>query len=132
MGRLTHRYDGQRNAFYKREQGDSYVDISPNFIKMSEIQGVLNCLSTYEDADEQCLLVWLPCKVGDTVYVIRREAKTGKKSIHRGEVINFMLGEDTVVMVVEYDCCGFEQGYFKWGCNAFATNEEAEAALKED
>lgn len=27
-------------------------------------------LAEYEDAEEQGLLLWLPCKVGDTIYVI--------------------------------------------------------------
>jgi hypothetical protein len=43
-----------------------------------------------------------------------------------------MLGEDCAVAVVEYECCGIEQGYFKWGWNAFATREEAEAALAKE
>lgn len=29
-------------------------------------------LKAYEDAEEQGLLLWLPCKVGDTVYVINK------------------------------------------------------------
>ena len=49
MERLTHKYDGQQDALYKREHGDSCVDISPNFIRMSEIQDILNHLAAYED-----------------------------------------------------------------------------------
>ncbi len=87
-------------------------------------------LAAYEVAEEQGRLVMLPCKVDDTVYVIRRAAKTGNKSVHKGKVINFMLGTESPVIVVEYNHLGIEEGYFKWGWNAFATIEEAEAALK--
>ena len=32
----------------------------------------LNRLVEYEDAEEQGLLVWLPCKVGDSYFIIRK------------------------------------------------------------
>lgn len=89
-------------------------------------------LAVYVDAEEQGLLVRLPCKVGDMVWVIRTAAKTGIKSIHKGEVINFMLGTDNVVLVVDYEFYGIEEGYFQWGWNAFATKEEAEMSLAKE
>lgn len=61
MKRLTHRYmDGTAWA-------------SLNLVsKMGEHECVglpITKLATYEDAEEQGLLIRLPCKVGDTVYV---------------------------------------------------------------
>lgn len=35
----------------------------------SNLTEILEKLGKYEDAEEQGLLLWLPCKVGDTVYV---------------------------------------------------------------
>ena len=36
---------------------------------------LLEALGKYEDADEQGLLLRLPCKVGDTVYLIKSDGK---------------------------------------------------------
>ena len=33
-------------------------------------QDLIDKLATYEDADEQGYLLWLPCKEGDTVYAL--------------------------------------------------------------
>lgn len=61
MKRLTHRY----------MDGTAWVSL--NLVsKMGEHECVglpITKLATYEDAEEQGLLIRLPCKVGDTVYV---------------------------------------------------------------
>lgn len=41
----------------------------------TEVDEVLNRLAAYEDAEEQGLLVRWPCKVGDSVFYIRRVCK---------------------------------------------------------
>ena len=62
MKRLTHRY----------MDGTAWVSL--NLVsKMGEYECVglpITKLATYEDAEEQGLLLRLPCKVGDTVYCI--------------------------------------------------------------
>lgn len=62
MERLTHRY----------MDGTAWVSL--NLVsKMGEHECVglpITKLSTYEDAEEQGLLIRMPCKVGDTVYVV--------------------------------------------------------------
>lgn len=75
-----------------------------------EVQRVVDRLAEYEDAEEQGLLVCLPCKLGDTVY------------IHWFEHDN--------VEVVEKP---FSYGMIPYiGETVFLTREEAEAALAKE
>lgn len=85
-------------------------------------------LAAYEDAEEQGLLVWFPCKVGDTVYAPTR---------------NFVSELRIILISIEKD-----NVFFHWRLNTgiypnlngftasdigkmvFLTREEAEAKLK--
>lgn len=75
MERLTERYkDSIANTVLIRECGDKLCkdicdDIECNCSKC-ELEKVFEKLATYEDLEEQGLLVRLPCKVGTTVYDI--------------------------------------------------------------
>ena len=73
---------------------------------------LLEALGKYEDADEQGLLLRLPCKVGDTVYLIR--PNSDRKIIPRTA--------DMVFLSVLWEDYGKE-----W----FLTKAEAEQKLKE-
>lgn len=80
-------------------------------------------LKDYEDLAEQGRLISLPCKIGDTVYGIRRWH--GTKIAKAGTVSEmFYTQEGKLMIVVKYVCRGH------WGEKIFATLEEAEAALK--
>ena len=74
MERLTERYkDSIANIVLIRECGDKLCkdicdDIECDCSKC-ELEKALEKLATYEDLEEQGLLVRLPCKVGDIVYV---------------------------------------------------------------
>lgn len=84
-------------------------------------------LKEYEDLEEQGLLVKLPCKVGDTIYV-----KIGTSSYVNLDVLDF----------VYYRSCGFYIvcGYYDTpkcamplsdlGKNFFLTKEQADQVLK--
>lgn len=67
MERLTERYDitpdGESNVWVKNH----------DYIKASEK------LAEYEDLEEQGLLLELPCKVGDLVFIISGENICGRK-----------------------------------------------------
>ena len=86
---------------------------------------ILNRLAELEDKIEQGTLVDLPCKVGDTVYRIRK--KPYKAVLER--------------FVVSITLCLNYKGQFEWrlftttedtlGKTVFLTREEAEAKLKE-
>lgn len=41
---------------------------NPHYTNCDEGYCAMEKLAAYEDADEQGLLLWLPCKVGDSVY----------------------------------------------------------------
>ena len=71
---------------------------------------VLQKLAEYEDLEEQGLLLKLPCKVGDTVHLIKPDGKV----VPRTADMQFLgvLGDD-------------------YGKEWFLTQEEAEAKLKE-
>lgn len=96
----------------------------------------VNKLGEYEDAEEQGLIVRLPCKVGDTVYdVVKCDVGTSRifkmrvgciatfGSIHKNKVWNMYL-EDTYTKAYRSFC--------DFGKTVFLTREEAERALKED
>ena len=71
---------------------------------------LLEALGKYEDADEQGLLLRLPCKVGDTVYLIKSDEKVVPRTA------------DMQFLGILWDYYGKE-----W----FLTQTEAEQKLKE-
>lgn len=81
----------------------------------------LNRLSAYEDAEEQGLLVRLPCKVGDTVYELTEGFSIYKPGLH------VYISEHTATELNIYNWA--RRGDF--GKTVFLTREEAEAALQE-
>ena len=82
--------------------------------------GALEKLAAYEDAEEQGLLVRLPCKVGDTFYYIAGTLR-GNEYVASDTVEAIELS-DTEPWIV--DSCGCYHGEF------WMTRAEAEAALK--
>lgn len=94
-----------------------------------EIDAVYRKLKDYEDAEEQGLLLRLPCKVGDIVYKVNKASK--KISKHRVLKIEIekMEGTDftTQIWFENYD---FTFAH-RFGEVIFFTRDEAEAKLKE-
>lgn len=69
MERLTERIKIlQKNDLIVYTNG-KYEDTIPAEMTNDDIRAVLKKLAAYEDLEEQGLLVELPCKVGDVVYV---------------------------------------------------------------
>lgn len=94
---------------------------------------LLETLGKYEDAEEQGLLLRLPCKVGDILYfahhdrVIFSEVLSVKYHVeaeNHGIFIRERLTIDVEGISAEIDFCDI-------GKNVFLTREEAEAKLKE-
>lgn len=82
-------------------------------------------LAAYEDAEEQGLLVRLPCKVGDTAWYLSRSG------IHEVEIDSFVVNINIFVNVSYYIGCekfGKTLTPYK---TLFFSREEAEAKLKE-
>lgn len=93
------------------------------------IQQVFKKLATYEDLEEQGLIVRLPCKVGDTVYVPTRNFISELRIIMisvdmHGTYFRWMLNSG-----IYPNLDGFSGN--KLGKTVFLTREEAEEKLEE-
>lgn len=97
-------------------------------------------LKSYEDAEEQGLLLKLPCKVGDTVYVIGSLSEFGVTEEIELEVFECVVNKITLNYkygnTMQMDCK--EHSSFCWSMNikkinelVFLTKEEAEQKLKD-
>lgn len=97
--------------------------------KIGSVDELKNALGHYEDLEEQGLLLKLPCKVGDTVYVP-----------HRGKI------QEMIIQMVSWNGTSFffswtlNSGIYPWldgfgdmniGKTVFLTQAEAEQKLKE-
>ena len=80
---------------------------------------IYNKLREYEDAEEQGLLLRLPCKVGDTLYEASRQWKT----VITRTVAAIVICNNNIWI---RNGCG---DTFEYGAEVFLTREEAEAAL---
>lgn len=102
----------------------------------SEIKKILKVaekLKNYEDAEEQGLLLRLPCKVGDTIYEVTYE---NRKYIIREHIVNQFVYIAYRKPRIEIYCEG-ENGFLSSSITGqlddglFLNKEEAEAKLKE-
>lgn len=87
-----------------------------------EIDAVYRKLKEYEDLEEQGRLVKLPCKVGNTVYVIVGKNISAQK-----------IQRATIDSEGKIEFCTKRRGFalFDIGKTVFLTREEAEEKLKE-
>lgn len=134
MERLTERYkDSIANIVLIRECGDKLCgdickDIECDCSKC-ELEKALEKLATYEDLEEQDLLVRLPCKVGDTVYRVNAGAKQPIILMTVSE-IHFLCYKNE--RAIRFDAIGkedMEESCYRLediGRIVFLTHEEAE------
>lgn len=84
----------------------------------------------YKNAEEQGMLLRLPCKAGDTVYAIGFD---NKPVIYESVVLNILIAEKEIIFNVKVDEFGInsqlKQSMF--GKTVFLTKVEAEQKLKE-
>lgn len=109
-----------------------------------EIGAVYRKLKDYEDLEEQGRLIKLPCKVGDTVYVVTSPFNVFD-DIEYDENMKDEVYESYVSSITFYECGEqyriyakatnhFIGAYFRecdFGKTVFLTKSEAEAKLKE-
>lgn len=140
MERLTERFEnGQvgtlgcgNNCKYNYRYCDNALENCPTIAKIFEK------LADYEDAEEQGLLLWLPCKVGDKLYYIDSYYNV-VVPVRLNEVIIQFVGINNYTY--QYNCCSFDEcgdtyeeyefNNNDFGKTVFLTREEAEAKLKE-
>lgn len=100
-----------------------------------EIDAVYRKLKEYEDAEEQGLLLRLPCKVGDTLYRVNKGAKEPVIMMRVIQLYIKQIHKDRTVMRIDAinDADMGESCYLPCdiGERIFLTREEAEAKLKE-
>lgn len=143
MERLTIRSKNSDMVWFKdAENGNAHLE--PCEMTAHHNRMALDKLATYEDAEEQGLLLRLPCKVGDTVWVVTSPFNVFDDI----EYDNNMRSEvyEAFVSSVTFYKCGeqyrisakvtnhFIEQYFQkrdFGKIVFLTKEEAEAKLKE-
>lgn len=116
--------------------GNDYESINPidtpyEYGK-ANLQALINKLAAYEDAEEQGLLLKLPCKVGDIVWEINAERKRISKFVIESITIypcNVIQFNWTLLEGIYKNVVGFSKT--ELGITVFLTREEAEAKLKE-
>ena len=112
MGRLTKTYsDGTHAAADDLPCGENSYDYKDMLIEK---------LGKYEDAEEGGLLVKLPCKVGDTVFII-----VGR-NYSRQRVNEIKMFDNRI------ECTTSKRTFsaYDFGKNVFTTREAAEMELK--
>ena len=104
------------------------------------LEDVLEKLYELENNREQGLLIELPCKVGDTVYVIGSLSEFGTTEEIELEVfecvvnkitLNYKYGNTMQMDCKEHSSFGWSMNIKKFNELVFLTKEEAEQKLKE-
>lgn len=94
----------------------------------SQTAKILAELQEYQKAEENGLLLRLPCKVGDTVFVLMKRG--GATDISNGKVRKIHCGNDGIWWV-EFCDLWVDVEFGDFGKIAFLAREEAEAKLAE-
>jgi hypothetical protein len=110
---------------------EEFIDLQVCLEDEGDVGGTIRDLielMQYRKLEEQGLLIKLPCKVGETVYVLRPDVQI----IEIGKVYCFAKHKDSLMMKILMD----EQRITVVNINelghiVFLTQEEAEKALKE-
>lgn len=132
MERLTERLNNLKKGI--SQMGDKEeIKVNKNFLK--HVCEYLEQLKFYKNAEEQGLLLRLPCKVGDTIYRINIGAKEPIIKMRVLQVQWKQLHKDRVIIRIDAindDDMG-ESCYLldDIGKTVFLTKEQAEQALAE-
>ncbi len=102
---------------------------NPHYTNCDEGYCAMEKLANYEDAEEQGLLLRLPCKVGTRIYAITYDYEQEKNAITESKIIEVTENGNgwffrSLISIPAFRSCDF-------GKTVFLTREEAEAKLKE-
>lgn len=131
MERLTEKAANSNMVWFKDSENDGMC-IEPCEMSAHHSRIALERLAAYEDAEEQGLLLRLPCKVGDTIYEVSYE---NRKYICEHIVNQFVYIAYRKPRIEIY--CEGENGFLSSSITGqldeglFLTREQAEAKLKE-
>nr|DAO96214.1 MAG TPA: hypothetical protein [Caudoviricetes sp.] len=137
MERLTQKLD---KMIWLKDQG---LKIEPCEMNAHHCRMILEKLADYEDLEEQGVLVRLPCKVGDDVYIIPSPTVYRLNIINGYEKLNKICHQHVGTIVITaghwYATSREEYGVYNekvlndiaFGTTWFLTHEEAEKKLEE-
>lgn len=140
MERLTYRdKKGEAHLHCYQMCADAHEDCNTAYeVDRCQRYVAFRKLADYEDAEEQGLLLRLPCKVGDKLYYTDSYYNV-VVPVRLNEVITQFVGINNYAY--QYNCCSFdgcgdiyEEYEFDnndFGKTVFLTEAEAEAKLKE-
>lgn len=130
MERLT---ENKRNSDGTGVSKQSLIDRCRKGYPSNYTRAIITKLANYEDAEEQGLLLRLPCKVGDTIYEVTYE---NRKYIIREHIVNQFVYIAYRNPRIEIYCEG-ENGFLSSSITGqlddglFLSREQAEAKLAE-
>ena len=110
-----------------------YIDLSYESEYNDWITDITEKLAEYEDLEEQSLLLRLPCKVGDTVYIIT-QVFNGKEvigAIGRRKIDSIGGNALNPIYVISKEPYELRFCPSEFGVRVFKTKEEAKAKLRE-
>lgn len=140
MERLTYRdKKGEAHLHCYQMCADAHEDCNTAYeVDRCQRYVAFRKLADYEDAEEQGLLLRLPCKVGDKLYYIDSYYNV-VVPVRLNEVIIQFVGINNYTY--QYNCCSFDEcgdtyeeyefNNNDFGKTVFLTKAEAEAKLKE-
>lgn len=119
MDRLTYKTEQNERAYCPPS-----VKCNGKCSECVHIDKMMNKLAEYEDAEEQGLLLKLPCKVGDVIYQVNSD-------VDEYAISEISIREDKVLITAENleEGLGFCFDANRIGKKYFLTEEEAEQAL---
>lgn len=138
MERLTERAEADKCPGIWVKEDFAHKGLRTWFNGYDEGYSAINKCAEYEDAEEQGLLLKLPCKVGDTLYRVDTDEKIENVGVEPCVIDNIVITKDGDVLF-RYDAydgviCHLENiitdkpylDYYR----AFLTRAEAEEALQ--
>jgi hypothetical protein len=138
VDRVLEEYSKEQERFICKTLTELNIDKNILANQVREIQRLNNLLQEYKDLEEQGLLLRLPCKVGDTLYII--EPRFYNYEMHEGVQIGVCKSyemSDRYGWVVKVKLEKGEKhslyyyNFSKFGKTVFLIREEAEQKLKE-
>ncbi len=131
MERLTYVAEDGKVLFHQKDlpddEGMTITQLAENE-RYKDLEEIAERLANREQAEEQGLLLRLPCKVGDTVYRINKASK--KISEHKVLKIETEMLETFFATKIWFENYDFTFAH-RFGEVIFLTRDEAEAKLKE-
>ena len=111
------------------EKGNFSTQSTYDIYETNRLYPMADKLASYEDAEEQGLLLRLPCKVGDTVYLVGtyRNSSIGEMGVE-----DILFRDDTVYIgLIDVTDSDYTETVYAsdFGKTVFFTKEEAEKAL---